>query len=378
VTAGFGFAVDDMVAVKAVPRTTCGKLQRYQFHPNTMVGNLLNMIAARTAHALNLKGPALTIDTACSSSLVAVHLAGDSLRRGGCEVALAGGVSLNLSRTAHMLFSRAGALSPTGRCRAFDAAADGDPVLAVIRRSSINNDGRSLAVMAPNAYGQRAAIAAAYGDGGLRPGGSSGLRPADVQYVEAHGTGTALGDPSELRALARVYGEGGVRPGGCVVGSVKANIGHLLAAAGAASLIKPQPPGARGGSRARGGYATGRHDAGPAGGALARLPLVMVHRSLDEVPPELAPDLCIERPAGEVRAQLNDTLASEPLGYEVPRGYRLVHQPALLAPGQPEQPQALRQSDALAVINRFRVPVPAVDREVTFPACRQAEKQPCG
>ncbi len=223
-----------------------------QAHPNTMVDNLLNMIAARTAHALNLKGPALAIDTACSSSLVAVHLAAESLRRGECEMALAGGVNLNLSPTPYLLFSRAGALSPTGRCKVFDesadgfvpgegvgvvvlkplsrALADGDRVLAVVKRSCVNNDGHSLGVMAPNPDGQRVAIAAAYRD--------ADLQPRHIQYVEAHGTGTALGDPSELRALSRVFAERGVEAGSCVVGSVKANIGHLLAAAGVASLIK--------------------------------------------------------------------------------------------------------------------------------------------
>ena len=222
-----------------------------ELHPNTLVDNLLNMIAARTSHALNLKGPALAVDTACSSSLVAVHLACDSLRRGECEVALAGGVNLNLTPTPYLMFSRAGALSPTGRCQVFDAnadgmvpgegagavvlkplaraLADGDPVLAVIKGSAINNDGRSLGVMAPNPDGQRVAIASAYRDGRLKP--------ADIQYVEAHGTGTAIGDPSELRALAHVFAELGA-PADCVVGSVKANVGHLLSAAGMASLIK--------------------------------------------------------------------------------------------------------------------------------------------
>ncbi len=222
-----------------------------ELQPNTLVDNLLNMIAARTSHALNFKGPSLTVDTACSSSLVAVHLACDSLRRGECEIAVAGGVNLNLTPTPYLMFSRAGALSPSGRCRVFDAEADGmvpgegagtvvlkplkraladgDPVLAVIKRSAINNDGRSLGVMAPNPDGQRVAVASAYRDGRLKP--------ADIQYVEAHGTGTAIGDPSELRALAHVFSELGA-PNDCVVGSVKANIGHLLSAAGVASLIK--------------------------------------------------------------------------------------------------------------------------------------------
>ncbi len=246
------FAALDEAQRDAFVREWLARFGDGQSHPNTMVDNLLNMIAARTAQALNLKGPALAVDTACSSSLVALHLAADSLRRGECELALAGGVNLNLSPTPYLLFSRAGALSPTGRCKVFDAGADGfvpgegagvvvlkplkraladgDTVLAVVKRSSVNNDGRSLGAMAPNPDGQRAVIASAYR--------AAGLQPRDVQYVEAHGTGTALGDPSELRALTRVYAADAGEPGRCVVGSVKANIGHLLAAAGVASLIK--------------------------------------------------------------------------------------------------------------------------------------------
>ena len=221
-------------------------------HPNTAVDNLLNMIAARVSHLLNLKGPSLAVDTACSSSLVAVHLAAESLRRGECEMAIAGGVNLNLTPTPYLLFQRAGALSPSGRCHSFDAAADGfvpgegagavvlkplaraladgDPVLAVIKRSVVNNDGRSIGVMAPNPDGQRAAIAGAYRAGDLLP--------SSIQYIEAHGTGTPVGDPSEVRALGHVFAEFGASEAGCALGSVKANIGHLLAAAGVASLIK--------------------------------------------------------------------------------------------------------------------------------------------
>ncbi|MEQ1527979.1 MAG: beta-ketoacyl synthase N-terminal-like domain-containing protein, partial [Methylococcales bacterium] len=192
---------------------------RFAPHVNTAVDNLLNMIAARVSHTFNWKGPSLTVDSACSSSLVAVHLACQSLRLGECAMAIAGGVSLTLSHTPYLLFRRAGALSPSGRCRVFDAGADGfvlgegagavllkplaqaladgDPVLAVIRGSAVNNDGQSLGVMAPNPDGQRRVIEAVYRQ--------SGLSPASVQYVEAHGTGTPLGDPSEVRALAQVY-----------------------------------------------------------------------------------------------------------------------------------------------------------------------------
>ncbi len=221
-------------------------------HPNTAVNNLLNMIAARTSHTLNLKGPSLTVDTACSSSLVAVHLACDSIRRGESDMAIAGGVNLNLTPTPYQLFARAGTLSPSGRCNVFDASADGfvpgegvgavllkslsraladgDHVLGVIKRTVVNSDGRSLGVMAPNPDGQRIAVADAYRDGEIGP--------SDIQYVEAHGTGTAIGDPSEVRALTLAFAEHGAHRTECAIGSVKANIGHLLAAAGIAGLIK--------------------------------------------------------------------------------------------------------------------------------------------
>ena len=223
-----------------------------ELHPYTAVNNLLNMIAARTSHTLNLKGPSMAVDTACSASLVAVHLACESLRRGECDMAIAGGVNLLLTPTPYLLLSRSGALSPTGRCRVFDAAADGfvpgegagavmlkplesalrdrDSILAVIKASAVNNDGRSLGVMAPNPDGQRDVIASLYR--------MQRLSPRDIQYVEAHGTGTPIGDPSEVRALTHAFGEFTPEKGYCGIGSVKANIGHLLSAAGIASLIK--------------------------------------------------------------------------------------------------------------------------------------------
>jgi len=223
---------------------------RFSPNVNTAVDNLLNMIAARVSHTFNWKGPSLTVDSACSSSLVAVHLACQSLRLGECSMAIAGGVSLTLSHTPYQLFRRAGVLSPSGRCSVFDSAADGfvlgegagavllkplsraladgDPVHAVIRGSAVNNDGQSLGVMAPNPDGQRRVIEAVYRQ--------FGLSPASIQFVEAHGTGTPLGDPSEIRALSQVYA--GLPRQSCAIGSVKANIGHLLSAAGIASLVK--------------------------------------------------------------------------------------------------------------------------------------------
>jgi len=214
--------------------------------PGTMAGNLLNMLAARVAHHLDLRGPALTVDTACSASLVAVHLACRSLAAGECEAALAGGVNLNLSPTAHRLFQAAGALSPSGRCLPFQPEADGTvpgegavmllleplsrarargaPLLAVIRGSAVNNDGASLGVMAPNPAGQQAVIQQALEQ--------AGVDAAELCFVEAHGTGTPLGDPVEDGVLRRCYPHGPRR------GAVKALVGHLLGAAGVTGLLR--------------------------------------------------------------------------------------------------------------------------------------------
>jgi 3-oxoacyl-(acyl-carrier-protein) synthase/SAM-dependent methyltransferase/aryl carrier-like protein len=214
-----------------------------------LIGQPNNTLAGRLAYQFGLHGPALTVDTACSSSLVAVHLGLRSLRAGEAEMALVGGVNLLLAPESSVVLSRAGLMSPTGRCRAFDAAADGyvrgegcgllllkpllraeadgDRVLAVIRGSAVNHDGRSSSFTAPNGAAQVAVIRAALAD--------AGLAPADIDYVEAHGTGTALGDPIEFDALAEVFA-GRERP--LALGSVKANLGHTEAAAGVAGLIK--------------------------------------------------------------------------------------------------------------------------------------------
>ena len=203
----------------------------------------------RISYLLGLRGPAVAVDTACSSSLVAVHLACQSLRLRESDLALAGGVQLNLSPYIGIALSKYSALSRVGRCKSFDAAADGfvqsegcgvvvlkrladalrdrDRVLSVIRGSAVNQDGRSNGMTAPNAGAQREVIAEA-------------LRAADVSadtvhYVEAHGTGTPLGDPVEFEALAATYGRG---DGACVLGAVKSNLGHLEASGGVAGLIK--------------------------------------------------------------------------------------------------------------------------------------------
>ncbi len=216
-----------------------------------LVGNLRNLIAARVAHFLDLSGPTMAVDTACSSSLVALHLARRSLNAGECDLAVVGGVSLNLTSTPYRLLDAAQALSATGRCRAFSADADGivlgegaaavvmrplarsqaagDRVLAVVRGSAVNNDGRSLSLMAPNPLNQEAVIVDAYRD--------AGIDPATVSYVEAHGTGTSVGDPIEARSLMRSFPPpAGPEPRW--LGSVKTNVGHLLNAAGMPSLVK--------------------------------------------------------------------------------------------------------------------------------------------
>jgi acyl transferase domain-containing protein len=215
-------------------------------------GNALNAAAGRLSYVLGLQGPSIAVDAACASSLVAVHLAARSLRVGECRIALAGGVNLILAPDAHVAMSRAHALAPDGRCKTFDASADGygrgegcgivvlkrlsdavadgDRVLAVLRGSAVLHDGRGAGLTVPNGAAQQAVIRAALKD--------AGLPPSAVTYVEAHGTGTALGDPIEVRALCAVLGPDRTADRPLVLGSVKTNIGHLESAAGVAGLIK--------------------------------------------------------------------------------------------------------------------------------------------
>jgi len=215
-------------------------------------GNAPNAIAGRVSYTLGLQGPSVALDTACSSSLVAIHLACQSLRAGECRLALAGGVNVILVPEITINFSRARMMAPDGRCKTFDAAADGyvrgegagmvalkrlsdavadnSRILAVIRGSAINQDGRSGGFTAPNELAQQAVIRRALA--------SARLVPGDVTYVEAHGTGTALGDPIEVQALAAVLGAGRAANQPLYLGSVKTNFGHLEAAAGIAGLIK--------------------------------------------------------------------------------------------------------------------------------------------
>ncbi|KOX06594.1 beta-ketoacyl synthase [Streptomyces sp. NRRL B-1140] len=216
--------------------------------PSWLIGNGHCFAAGRLAHTLGLGGPALAIDTACSSSLVAIHQAARALTAGDCDVALAGGVNLILGPRSTMDISRTSALSPDGRCRPFDASAngfvrgegcgmlilkrlpdaerDGDRVLGVIEGVGINHDGNSTGFTAPDVDAQRRLIESVLA--------TSGRTCSDVGYLEAHGTGTALGDPIELSAAAEALG--GNRT--WHVGSVKSVIGHTEAAAGVLGLLK--------------------------------------------------------------------------------------------------------------------------------------------
>ncbi|MBX7168178.1 MAG: SDR family NAD(P)-dependent oxidoreductase [Pirellulales bacterium] len=222
-----------------------------QADPHVAAGNALTMLANRISYAFDLQGPSLTIDTACSSSLVAVHLACEALERGEIDAALVGGVNLILDPERSRALAAAGMLSPNGRCRTFDAAADGyvrsegaamvvlrplaaalaagDRVLAVIRGTAVNHDGHSkVGVTAPNPKAQVEVLASAYR--------RARAAPESIGYLEAHGTGTPLGDPIEWRALGEVFRDR--HAGGCAVASIKSRIGHLEAAAGMAGLFQ--------------------------------------------------------------------------------------------------------------------------------------------
>ncbi len=215
-------------------------------------GNSYSVSAGRLSYILGLTGPSMTVDTSCSSSLIALHLACHSLRRRECDMSLVCGANLILAPILSITFSKAGMLAPDGRCKTFDASANGyvrgegcgvvilkrlsdaaanrDNILAVIRGTAVNQDGPSGGLTVPNGPSQEKVIREALQN--------SRVEPSQVSYIEAHGTGTSLGDPIEIGALAAVFGKDRTQEYPLIVGSVKTNVGHLESAAGMASLIK--------------------------------------------------------------------------------------------------------------------------------------------
>ena len=225
---------------------------RHLIGSHTNTGTATSLAANRISHAFDFRGPSLIVDTACSSSLTAVHLACQSLRGDECDVAVVGGVQMLVTPEPTIGFCKASMLSPDGRCRAFDARANGyvrsegsgvvilrplaaaiangDSIYAVVRGTAINQDGHTTGMTVPSGRAQEAMLRTALSNAGLAPG--------DIHYIEAHGTGTAVGDPIEAAAMGAVLSEG-LPPGRSVaIGSVKTNIGHLEAASGMAGLIK--------------------------------------------------------------------------------------------------------------------------------------------
>ncbi|HKX32879.1 MAG TPA: SDR family NAD(P)-dependent oxidoreductase [Blastocatellia bacterium] len=219
----------------------------------TMIANDKDFLSTRVSYELNLKGPSIDIQTACSTSLVAVHMACQSLNSYQCDIALAGGVSVQVPQRTGYHYIPEGLGSPDGHCRAFDARArgtvfgsgvgivvlkrladalsDGDPIHAVIKGSALSNDGSSkIGYTAPSIDGQVQAIAMAQA--------VAGVEAETITYIETHGTGTVLGDPVEIAALTRVFRASTEKSGFCAIGSAKSNLGHLDAAAGVAGLIK--------------------------------------------------------------------------------------------------------------------------------------------
>ena len=221
-------------------------------NPYYATGNALSMAAGHISYLFGWEGPSMSIDTSCSSSLVAIHYASKSLRAGESKIAFVGGVNLTLLPQLSISLSRAQMLSKDGRCKTFDADAngyvrsegcgvvvlkrledalkDGNRVLAVIKGSAVNQDGASNGLTAPNGLAQEKLYHQALKE--------SRLSGADIDYIEAHGTGTKLGDPIEMNSIAAVYGKGRTSENPLIIGSVKSNIGHMEAAAGMGSFIK--------------------------------------------------------------------------------------------------------------------------------------------
>lgn len=220
--------------------------------PQAFWGNAASVIAGRVAYHLDLKGPAVVIDTACSSSLVAIHMACKSLRAGEIDIAISGGVSLQCTPSIFIQANKASMLSPSGKCYAFDERADGfvpgegvgvvmlkrasdairdgDHIYGLIRGSGINHDGETNGITAPNGKSQERLITQILNE--------CGIKANQIQMVETHGTGTKLGDPIEFQALSNAYNNTSGIAHRCAIGSVKTNIGHTMAAAGVAGVVK--------------------------------------------------------------------------------------------------------------------------------------------
>jgi len=226
--------------------------EKDMFDVYTGTGTSLSIVSNRLSYLMDLRGPSISVDTACSSSLVAIHQACNSIRSGESSIAIAGGVSLILSSDTNTIFTQTGFLSKDGKCKTFDADADGyvrgegcgvvilkslskaiqdgDRVLAVIKGSAVNQDGKSNGLTAPNGPSQENVIKLALQNADLKPG--------DVTYIEAHGTGTPLGDPIEVNSITEVLSKERSQNNTLYIGSVKTNIGHLEGAAGIAGVIK--------------------------------------------------------------------------------------------------------------------------------------------
>lgn len=229
-----------------------GIYSRYELQAHSATGMMMTMLSNRLSYAFDFRGPSLTVDTACSGSLVALHLGAQAIWNGECSQALVGGANVMLAPNMTIAESKGGFLSPDGRCKTFDASANGyargegagivflkplsraradrDPIYALVRGTAVTQDGHTNGITVPNGASQEAAMRAAYE--------RSGISPREVQYVEAHGTGTPVGDPIEAAAIGRVLSTDRPEHDPIVIGSVKTNIGHLEAAAGVAGLIK--------------------------------------------------------------------------------------------------------------------------------------------